>query len=79
MDFSSLFAAMAWVLPILFAVTFHEAAHGWVAERLGDDTARVEGRVTFNPLRPVWNCTITGVIITRTFAGIVRLRKTGSR
>lgn len=39
-----------WLLPVLVAITFHEAAHGWMAERLGDDTARRLGRVTFNPL-----------------------------
>ncbi|MGA2091223.1 MAG: site-2 protease family protein [Endomicrobiales bacterium] len=38
-------------LPILlFSVIFHEYAHGWMAERHGDDTARVMGRLTFNPL-----------------------------
>ena len=42
-----------WALPVLFAVTFHEAAHGWMASRLGDDTALRLGRVTFNPLRHV--------------------------
>lgn len=45
--------ASVWVLPVLFAVTFHEAAHGWVAWRLGDDTAYRLGRVSFNPLRHV--------------------------
>jgi Zn-dependent protease len=45
--------ATTWILPIIFAVTFHEAAHGFVAWRLGDDTAKREGRVTFNPLRHV--------------------------
>ena len=42
-----------WILPVLFAVTFHEASHGFVAWRLGDDTARRLGRVTFNPLRHI--------------------------
>jgi Zn-dependent protease len=42
-----------WVIPVIIAITFHEAAHGWVADRLGDDTARRMGRVTFNPLRHV--------------------------
>lgn len=42
-----------WVLPVLFAVTFHEAAHGWVAWRLGDNTAFSVGRVSFNPLRHI--------------------------
>ncbi|MEX2647495.1 MAG: site-2 protease family protein [Alphaproteobacteria bacterium] len=50
-DLSSiLFQATTWVLPALFAITFHEAAHGWVASKLGDDTALKQGRVTFNPL-----------------------------
>lgn len=39
-----------WVLPVLLAITFHEAAHGWVAWRLGDPTAKQQGRVTFNPM-----------------------------
>lgn len=38
------------ILPIVFAVTVHEAAHGWVADKLGDRTARELGRVTFNPI-----------------------------
>ena len=38
-----------WAVPILLAVTMHEAAHGWVASKLGDDTAKNMGRVTFNP------------------------------
>ena len=35
---------------ILAALTFHEYAHGWVADKLGDPTARLSGRLTFNPL-----------------------------
>lgn len=45
--------ASIWVLPVLLAVTLHEAAHGWAAWKLGDDTAYRLGRVTFNPLRHV--------------------------
>jgi Zn-dependent protease len=45
--------ASVWVLPALMAITLHEAAHGWVAWRLGDDTAQRMGRVTFNPLRHI--------------------------
>ena len=37
-------------LPLVFAVTVHEAAHAWVADKLGDHTARSLGRVTFNPI-----------------------------
>lgn len=40
-------------LPAIFAITFHEAAHGFVAYQLGDDTAWQAGRVTFNPLRHI--------------------------
>ncbi|OOY38323.1 site-2 protease family protein [Solemya velum gill symbiont] len=40
----------ALILPLIFAVTLHEAAHGWVADKLGDDTARKMGRITLNPL-----------------------------
>lgn len=42
-----------WILPVLTAVTLHEAAHGWVAWKLGDETAHRLGRVSFNPLRHV--------------------------
>ncbi|UEM22790.1 site-2 protease family protein [Skermanella mucosa] len=48
-----LFDASVWVIPVIVAITFHEAAHGYVAWKLGDDTAKVLGRVTFNPLRHV--------------------------
>jgi Zn-dependent protease len=48
-----LFTASVWVLPVLLAVTLHEAAHGWAAWRLGDDTAKRLGRVTFNPLKHI--------------------------
>jgi Zn-dependent protease len=47
------YVASTWILPVILAVTLHEAAHGWVAWRLGDDTARRQGRVTFNPLRHI--------------------------
>jgi len=50
---SLLYDASTWVLPVLFAITLHEAAHGYVAWRLGDDTAHRLGRVTFNPLKHV--------------------------
>lgn len=42
-----------WILPALTAITLHEAAHGFIAWQLGDDTAKRLGRVTFNPLRHV--------------------------
>lgn len=43
----------ALVLPLVFAITVHEAAHGWVADRLGDKTARMLGRITLNPIKHI--------------------------
>ena len=60
------FTASIWVLPVLFAITLHEAAHGWVAWRLGDDTARALGRISLNPLRhidPVGTVLIPAVLL----------------
>ena len=48
-----LYLATTWVVPVIIAVTFHEAAHGFVAYQFGDDTAVRAGRVTFNPLKHV--------------------------
>ena len=42
-----------WLLPVLIAVTFHEAAHGYVARLLGDETASRLGRVSLNPFRHI--------------------------
>lgn len=42
-----------WILPLVIAITFHEAAHGFVAHALGDNTAWERGRVSFNPLRHI--------------------------
>ncbi len=48
-----LFTASIWIIPVLTAITFHEAAHGWVASKFGDDTAKRLGRVTINPLKHI--------------------------
>ena len=48
-----LYQASTWVLPVVIAVTFHEAAHGFVAYRFGDSTAWQAGRVTFNPFKHI--------------------------
>ena len=40
-------------IPLIFAITLHEAAHGWIASKLGDQTASIMGRVSFNPLRHI--------------------------
>ncbi len=49
----SLYDVSIWVLPLVIAITFHEAAHGFVAHALGDDTAWKLGRVSANPLRHI--------------------------
>ena len=49
----TLYDLSVWVLPLVIAITFHEAAHGFVAHRLGDNTAWQLGRVSFNPLRHI--------------------------
>jgi len=54
MDISTIaYTVSVWAIPVLLAVTLHEAAHGWAAWRLGDDTAYRLGRVTFNPFRHI--------------------------
>jgi len=54
MDVNSIIQGISiWALPVLFAVVLHEVAHGWVADKLGDDTARWMGRLTLNPIRHI--------------------------
>jgi Zn-dependent protease len=47
------YALSIWILPLVIAITFHEAAHAFVAHALGDNTAWEQGRVSFNPLRHI--------------------------
>ncbi len=49
-DFQTL---LIWVIPVLLAITLHEAAHGWMASKFGDHTARMMGRVTLNPVKHI--------------------------
>lgn len=42
-----------WALPVLLAITFHELAHGYVAYRCGDNTAKMFGRLTLNPIKHI--------------------------
>jgi Zn-dependent protease len=44
---------VVWILPVIFAITVHEVAHGWVAKRYGDNTAFVQGRLTLNPIKHI--------------------------
>ena len=48
-----IYTVSIWLLPVLIAITFHEAAHGYVARFLGDDTASRLGRVSLNPVRHI--------------------------
>jgi Zn-dependent protease len=49
----TIYGLSVWVLPLIIAITFHEAAHGFVAHALGDNTAYDRGRVSFNPLKHI--------------------------
>jgi Zn-dependent protease len=49
----NLYTLSVWVIPLVIAITFHEAAHGFVAYQFGDDTAWNLGRVSFNPIRHI--------------------------
>ncbi len=54
MDIANLIQTVAiYALPVLFAITVHEAAHGYVARYLGDNTAWMMGRVTLNPIKHI--------------------------
>jgi Zn-dependent protease len=62
----TLYGISVWILPLLIAITFHEAAHAFVAYRLGDDTAFQLGRVSFNPLKhidPFGTVILPGVLL----------------
>ena len=63
---AAIYQASVWILPVLIAITFHEAAHGYVAWRLGDNTAKDLGRVTFSPIRhvdPLGSIVVPGILL----------------
>ena len=53
MEASTIQKISIWVLPVLLAVSLHEAAHAWMADKKGDPTSRMMGRLTFNPIKHV--------------------------
>lgn len=62
----SLYTASVWILPVLVAITFHEAAHAYAARYFGDDTASQLGRVSLNPLKhidPLGTIILPGLLI----------------
>lgn len=65
MEFS-LATIVLWAVPVVFAITLHEAAHGFVARQFGDQTAYMLGRVTLNPLKhidPIGTIAVPGFLI----------------
>lgn len=67
MDLSGFLKTISiWAIPVLFAVTLHEVAHGWMARYFGDRTAELLGRLSLNPLRhidPLGTVLIPGVLL----------------
>lgn len=53
MDLTTVQKIVIWAIPILFAITLHEVAHGWVASFFGDQTARFSGRLSLNPIKHI--------------------------
>jgi Zn-dependent protease len=57
---------IVWILPVIFAITGHEAAHGWMAKKCGDNTAEMLGRLTLNPLKhidPLGTVILPGILL----------------
>jgi len=52
-ELSTLQLIAIWILPVIFAITLHEAGHGWAAFKLGDNTAHQLGRITLNPIKHI--------------------------
>src|SRR5947207_8407467 len=62
----SLETIVLWAVPVVFAITLHEAAHGYVAKLFGDRTAYMLGRITLNPLKhidPVGTILVPGMLL----------------
>lgn len=53
MDYSVLQKIAIWTIPLIFAITLHEVAHGWVASWFGDQTAKLSGRLTIDPIKHI--------------------------
>jgi Zn-dependent protease len=64
--FAFLYKISIWAIPVLFAITLHEVAHGWVARYFGDRTAEMLGRLSLNPLRhidPIGTVLVPGLLL----------------
>ena len=65
-EFSLIQKIIIWGIPVIFAITVHEVAHGWVALKFGDRTAQMMGRLTLNPIKhidPLGTIIIPGVLL----------------
>ncbi len=66
MDATTIQKIAVWILPVLLAVSLHEAAHAWMANKKGDSTAKSLGRLTFNPFKhidPIGTIVVPAVMI----------------
>ncbi len=64
--FAFLYKVSIWAIPVLFAITLHEVAHGWMARYFGDRTAEMLGRLSLNPLRhidPIGTVLVPGLLL----------------
>ncbi len=65
-EFSLIQKIIIWAIPVIFAITVHEVAHGWVALKLGDRTAQMMGRLTLNPIKhidPIGTIVVPGILL----------------
>lgn len=70
-ELSTIQRVVVWILPVIFAITVHEVAHGWVAKKKGDNTAFMLGRLTLNPIKHI---DILGTIV---IPGLLLITGTG--
>lgn len=66
-EFSLIQTIIIWAIPVIFAITIHEVAHGWMALKLGDRTAQMLGRLTLNPIKhidPLGTIIVPGLLLT---------------
>jgi Zn-dependent protease len=65
-DYSLIQKLIIWAIPVLFAITVHEVAHGWWAMKRGDRTAQMLGRLTLNPIKhidPIGTVLVPGLLL----------------